>query len=78
MKKLDMVIEESLRLYPPAPGVGRITVKDTHLGNYFIPKDTRILIPMWVFHHDDKYFPDAKEFKPFERWGNEEKKTEYE
>lgn len=36
----------------------------------FKKNDTLILIPIWSFHHNSKYFPDHEKFKP-ERFSEE-------
>ncbi|KAI4355959.1 hypothetical protein L6164_000015 [Bauhinia variegata] len=70
LKTLTMVIQESLRLYPPGITIARQALVDTKLGELELPKG----INMWVFiptlHRDpDNWGPDANEFKP-ERFAN--------
>ena len=79
MKYMDMVINETLRKYPPAPVTDRLCVK-----NYTLPKstpesseytaepDTAIWIPIYALHHDPKYFPEPEKFDP-ERFSDENK-----
>ncbi|QLD86738.1 cytochrome P450 [Natronomonas halophila] len=61
------VLQESLRLYPPVPALGREPTTETELGGYRLTPDTSMLLSQWVIHHDaDRYeAPDA--FQP-ERW----------
>jgi len=61
------VINESLRLYPPAWSIGREASTDTSLGGYRIRKGTQIWISPYIMHRDLAHFPDAETFRP-ERW----------
>lgn len=67
-----MVIDESLRLFPPAWVVGRRNYKDDELGGYHIPKGTNILMPIWYLHHSEKYWDEPYKFKP-ERFAPEKR-----
>lgn len=62
------VMQEALRLYPPAWSLGREAVRDCELGGSPIPKGTQLLIGTWLLHRDARYFKDPLEFRP-ERWG---------
>jgi cytochrome P450 len=63
----EMVIKESMRLYPPAWGIGRCALEEFELGGYRIPAGTNIFIMQWVTHRDARFFPDPERFDP-ERW----------
>ena len=63
----QMVLKESMRLYPPAWLLGREAIKDTELGGVAIPAGSTVLISQWVMHRDPRYFDDALAFRP-ERW----------
>ncbi|CAG2065310.1 unnamed protein product, partial [Timema podura] len=78
LKYLDMVISETLRMYPPATAMDRVCVKP-----YWIPpsgnqpgitfKEGDILeIPIFGLHRDEEYFPEPDKFDP-ERFSNENK-----
>ncbi len=58
------VIDESLRLYPPAWSVGRRNYEDDEIGGYRIIKNTNVLIPIMYFHTSEKYWKEASKFKP--------------
>jgi len=64
---LRRVIRESLRLYPPAWGVGREPIEDDVIDGYRIPAGANVVIPIWVIHRDPRTFPDPRRFDP-ERW----------
>lgn len=46
-----MVIEESMRLYPPAPGISaRAVLEDDEISGVKVPKGANIMISPWVIH----------------------------
>eukprot|EP00891_Asterochloris_glomerata_P000140 jgi/Astpho2/140/Aster-04605 len=59
------VLQEALRLYPPAGMTDRECGHD--LGNHVIRKGTWIHINIYGMHRDERYFKDPHVFKP-ERW----------
>ncbi|KAL3527053.1 hypothetical protein ACH5RR_011709 [Cinchona calisaya] len=62
---LNMVINESLRLYPPASVLPRMAFEDIKLGDLHIPKGLSIWIPVLAIHHSEEIWgEDANEFKP--------------
>ncbi|PSR93278.1 Cytochrome P450 714A1 like [Actinidia chinensis var. chinensis] len=65
MKTVTMVIQEALRLYPPAAFVSREALEETQIGHFTIPKGvcTWTLIPN--LHRDSNNWGcDANEFRP--------------
>src|SRR5207247_2319539 len=66
----EWVMKESMRLYPPAPSIGREALTDCEIGGYFIPKGTQLALVQWVVHRDPRWFDDPEAFKP-ERWDND-------
>ena len=64
---VEMVIKESMRLYPPAWGIGRRALEDFEVGGYRIPAGTNVFIMQWVTQRDARFFPDPERFDP-ERW----------
>jgi cytochrome P450 len=65
-----MIINEALRLYPPAYVVGRETVRACRIGGYPIPTGATLFMSQWVMHRDPRYFQHPEAFIP-ERWGKE-------
>lgn len=60
-----MVIEESMRLYPPAPGLsGRVALKDDEIAGQRIPKGAMVLITPWVVHRHRKLWEAPERFDP--------------
>jgi cytochrome P450 len=74
----DRVIRESLRLYPPAFIIFREAREDTGLGGYRIPEDTKITLPQFFVHTDDRWYEKPHAFDPG-RWtdGFEESLPDY-
>ncbi|KAI4462826.1 cytochrome p450 [Holotrichia oblita] len=72
MKYLQMVIDETLRKYPPIATLKRKCTKDFTIPNtnIVIEKNTAIFIPMLGFHYDPEYFSNPDKFIP-ERFSEE-------
>jgi len=64
------VVDEVLRLYPPAYLFAREAVTDQELDGYLIPAGTMIFITPYVTHHDPTYWSDPEIFDP-ERFTSE-------
>jgi len=64
---LKQVIDETLRLYPPAWVVARQALHDDEIDGYRISAESNVVIPIWAIHRDGKIFSEPDEFRP-ERW----------
>ncbi|KAG6658543.1 cytochrome P450 734A1-like [Carya illinoinensis] len=65
LKMLSMILNESLRLYPPAIATIRRAKADVDLGGYKVPCGTEILVPILAVHHDQALWGnDSNEFNP--------------
>jgi cytochrome P450 len=67
LRYAEMVIQESMRLYPPAWGIGRQAVGPFEIGGYRLPAGTNVFLCQWIVHRDERFFPDPMCFNP-ERW----------
>jgi cytochrome P450 len=64
LRYVEMVLAESMRLYPPAWAMGRFARNDFQLGEFRLPARTTVLISQFVMHRDPRYFPDPLRFDP--------------
>jgi cytochrome P450 len=64
---LMAVMNEILRLYPPAYITARETIETVELGGYEILPGTTIIFSQWVAHRDPRFYDDPDIFRP-ERW----------
>ncbi|KAG8444866.1 hypothetical protein GDO86_009861 [Hymenochirus boettgeri] len=64
MDYFDMVIQETLRLYPPAGRLERVSRKTVEINGVIIPKGTVTMIPTFVLQRDPEYWPEPDEFHP--------------
>ncbi|OIT20192.1 cytochrome p450 714a1 [Nicotiana attenuata] len=70
MKMVTMVIQEAMRLYPPAAFVSREALEDTQIGRIVVPKGVCLWTLIPTLHRDPEIWGrDANEFKP-ERFEN--------
>lgn len=73
LRYLRRVVDETLRLWPVAPGIFRQPKHDTTIGNgrYAFSKKKKdwVFVLLLAAHRDAKWGPDANEFNP-DRWLN--------
>ncbi|XP_066545153.1 cytochrome P450 3A40 isoform X2 [Amia ocellicauda] len=74
MEYLDMAVNESLRLYPPAARVERVCKQTVKIGDVTIPKGMVIMIPSYVLHRDPQLWSEPEVFKP-ERFSKANKES---
>lgn len=65
----EAIVQEIMRLYPPAYAIGRQAIRACSLSGYPIPAGATVLMSQWVMHRDPRYFDDPDRFYP-ERWLN--------
>jgi cytochrome P450 len=70
LRYTEMIVKETMRLYPPAYAVGREAIEETEIGGYRVPRNTQLFAFQWVTHRDPRYFDRPDEFEP-ERWASE-------
>jgi cytochrome P450 len=58
------VVQEALRLYPPAWVVGRCPTEDDRIGGYFIPAGSLVFTCPWVTHRHPDFWEGPEGFDP--------------
>jgi len=59
-----MVLDEAMRLYPPAWIIDRNCTEDDEIGGYAIPKGSLVFLSPYVTHRHPDFWPDAERFDP--------------
>jgi cytochrome P450 len=72
MPYLDMVLDEVLRLYPPAWIGPRRAIREFDFGGYTVPRDAYVNYCSWASHRLPEVFPEPEAFIP-ERFTRERK-----
>ncbi len=68
----EMVLAESMRLYPPAWSIGRLSPGEYRLGEWTVPAGSVIAMSQWAVHRDARWWPEPERFVP-ERFAAEER-----
>jgi cytochrome P450 len=61
---LQMVLDEALRLYPPAWGLSRFPRQDDEIGGYTIPAGSTVLLIPYITHRHPAFWDDPVAFDP--------------
>lgn len=64
MTYLEMVIKESLRLYPAGPFFARHLAEDVTTNGYLLPKGTVVWLCILSLHLNEEVFPEPMRFDP--------------
>ncbi len=64
LRYTEMVLSESMRLYPPAWAMGRQATEDVEIGPYRLPKGTYFFFSQYIMQRTPEYFPDPLKFEP--------------
>ena len=67
LRYTEMIFAESMRLYPPAWGVGRMNPEPFEIAGYQIPPKSICIMSPFVMHRNPKFYPDPERFDP-SRW----------
>ena len=65
----EMVLKESMRIYPPAWILGRELTSDCEIDGYNFTRGSVIYLSQWVVHRDRRFFADPEQFIS-ERWND--------
>jgi cytochrome P450 len=58
------VLDESMRLFPPAWMLGRRALADHSFGRFVVPVGTTVVTSPYVIHRDARWHPDPRRFDP--------------
>jgi cytochrome P450 len=64
LRYTEMVLAESMRLYPPAWAMGRQSIADVEIGPYRFPTGTYFFFSQYIMQRTAEYFPDPLVFDP--------------
>jgi cytochrome P450 len=64
LRYTEMVLAESMRLYPPAWAMGRQAIADVELGPYRFPSGTYFFFSQYIIQRSAENFPDPLRFDP--------------
>ncbi len=65
----EMVVKESMRLYPPAYAMARVALQDCEIGGYRVPRGASVVMSQWVMQRDSRYYDEPDRFEP-KRWAD--------
>jgi cytochrome P450 len=66
-----MVLKEAMRLYPPAPALGRRTAGGDVVDGFALPPGADVVLSSWVTHRHPAFWPEPERFDP-ERFSPEQ------
>ena len=67
LRYTEMILKESMRLYPAVWGIGRRALRDCEIGGYRVAAGTNIFIFQSLTQRDPRFFSNPNAFDP-ERW----------
>lgn len=70
LRYCEMIAKESMRLYPPAYGLGREATAECEIGGFRVPAKSQIFMFQWVTQRDPRFFAEPERFNP-DRWTEE-------
>ncbi len=65
----EMVITETLRLFPTVWLLGREAIEPCQVGGYDVPVGHTVFMSQWVIHRDPRFFDDPLAYRP-DRWAD--------
>ncbi len=66
---MQNVLNEALRLYPPAYAFGRRALRDTRVADHEVKAGQTVVMSPWAMHRDARFWEEPEQFNP-DRWQN--------
>jgi cytochrome P450 len=70
LARVEQVIDETFRLYPPVYRIGRTAIEDCEIGGYHVPKGSEVVMPQCAIHRSARFYDAPDTFRPT-RWTRE-------
>jgi len=70
LRYTEMVVTESMRLYPPAYAMGRMAAVPTEVAGHPLAAGIVVILPTCIVQRDPRWFEEPEAFRP-ERWEDE-------
>lgn len=67
LRLVEAVVQETMRLHPPAWVIGRAPTEDVVVQGFQIRKGDEVLVPIYALHRDPRFWKDPDAFRP-DRW----------
>jgi cytochrome P450 len=67
LPRVTAILDEAMRLCPPAPVFPREPIEDVTLDGHTIPAGTTLIVPPFLVHRDARWFDAPEEWRP-SRW----------
>lgn len=64
LPRVAQVLQEAMRLFPPAAALARRAEQDTTIDGWRIPKGTDVLVSIWAIHRDPAIWSQPTRFDP--------------
>ncbi|WP_394828377.1 cytochrome P450 [Pendulispora albinea] len=58
------VLQEAMRLYPPAFAIARRARDDARIGDYIVPAGSEVVIWIYMMHRHPRFYPEPERFDP--------------
>lgn len=76
LRDTERAITEAMRVYPPVYRVLREARESVELGGYTVEAGTRLTLPQWLVHRDERWYEDPDAYRP-ERWAADGERPTY-
>jgi len=60
----EMIVAESMRMFPPAWAVSRLAIEDAMIGEWLVPRGAVAVAAQAITHRDPRWFLDPSRFDP--------------